>query len=351
MIETPTAQAIDRAARHLRAGGLVALPTETVYGLGADASQREAVAAIYALKGRPPDHPLIVHVVDAVQAQRWGVLDARAQRLMAAFWPGPLTLIVPRAPEAPPWACGGQDSIGLRCPSHPVAHALLDRFTQLGGSGVAAPSANRFGKVSPTTAQHVIDDLGDEAPLVLDGGACEVGVESTIVDLTRPRAALLRPGRVRRDEIEAALGEPLAEPDAHAPRASGTLAAHYSPRAAVELVDQAALAQRLSDCVMAGQTVGVWSAREPAPSAHHDASEPSASPRVVWVKAPATADDWEAALYAGLRTLDARGVARMLVVAPPDAPAWDAVRDRLARAAAATASNAASSAAKPTTIN
>ena len=323
----------------------MALPTETVYGLGADASQREAVAAIYALKGRPADHPLIVHVVDAAQARRWGVLDARARRLMAAFWPGPLTLIVPRAAEAAPWACGGQDSIGLRCPSHPVAQALLHRFTQLGGSGVAAPSANRFGKVSPTTAQHVLDDLGDEAPLVLDGGACEVGVESTIVDLTRERAALLRPGRVRRDEIEAVLGQMLADPDEHAPRASGTLAAHYSPRAAVELVDQSALAQRLSDCVRAGQTVGVWSAHEPAQSAYYDASEPSTWPRVIWVEAPATADDWEAALYAGLRILDARGVMRMLVVAPPDAPAWDAVRDRLARAAAATASNAAAGAA------
>lgn len=340
MIETPTAQAIDRAARQLRAGGLVALPTETVYGLGADASQREAVAAIYALKGRPADHPLIVHVVDAAQAQRWGVLDARAQRLMAAFWPGPLTLIVPRAAEAAPWACGGQDSIGLRCPSHPVAHAVLERFTQLGGSGVAAPSANRFGKVSPTTAQHVIDDLGDEAPLVLDGGPCEVGVESTIVDLTRPRAALLRPGRVRRDEIEAVLGQMLADPDEHAPRASGTLAAHYSPRAAVELVDPSALLQRLSDCVRAGQTVGVWSP--------HD---PGASSAVIWVEAPARPDDWEAALYAGLRALDARGVARMLVAAPPDTPVWDAVRDRLARAAAATVSNAASNAAKSTTTN
>jgi L-threonylcarbamoyladenylate synthase len=204
-----------------------------------------------------------------------------------------------------------------------VAQALLDRFTQLGGSGVAAPSANRFGKVSPTTAQHVIDDLGDEAPLVLDGGACEVGVESTSVDLTRPRAALLRPGRVRRDEIEAALGEPLAEPDAHAPRASGTLAAHYSPRAAVELVAQAALRTRLKACAQAGQSVGVWSARSPE------------LPMQRWVQAPAQADDWEAALYAGLRELDRSGVTRILVVAPPDAPGWEAVRDRLSRAAAA----------------
>ena len=342
MIETPTAQAIDRAARHLRAGGLVALPTETVYGLGADASQREAVAAIYALKGRPPDHPLIVHVVDAAQAQRWGVLDTRAQRLIAAFWPGPLTLIVPRAPEAPPWACGGQDSIGLRCPSHPVARTLLDRFTQLGGSGVAAPSANRFGKVSPTTAQHVIDDLGDEAPLVLDGGPCEVGVESTIVDLTRERAALLRPGRVRRDEIEAALGEALADPDAHAPRASGTLAAHYSPRAAVELVAQAALPTRLKACAQAGESVGVWSAHSPL-EPDVASMQPAPLERVAsherpmqrWVQAPAQADDWEAALYAGLRELDRSGVTRILVVAPPDAPGWEAVRDRLSRAAAA----------------
>lgn len=320
----------------------MALPTETVYGLGADAAQREAVAAIYALKGRPADHPLIVHVVDRDQAQCWGVLDARAQRLMDAFWPGPLTLIVPRAPDAPAWACGGESSIGLRCPSHPVAQALLQRFTQLGGSGVAAPSANRFGKVSPTTAQHVIDDLGDDAPLVLDGGPCEVGVESTIVDLTREHAALLRPGRIRQTEIEAVLGQGLAGRDAHSPRASGTLAAHYSPRAAVELVSEASLHARLQTCAQAGQSVGVWSARAPdKPEGVSTEQVPLASanphetPRQHWVQAPASPDDWEAALYAGLRELDTSGVTRILVMEPPDAPGWEAVRDRLSRAAAA----------------
>lgn len=329
MIRAPTDQAIEEAARRLMSGGLVALPTETVYGLGADAAQREAVAALYALKGRPADHPLIVHVLDAPAAQHWGVLDARAHRLMAAFWPGPLTLIVPRQPAAPAWACGGQDTIGLRCPSHPVARALLERFARLGGSGVAAPSANRFGKVSPTTAQHVLDDLGVDAPLILDGGPCEVGVESTIVDLSRAQAALLRPGRVRRDAIEALLGAPLAAPDAHSPRASGTLAAHYSPRAAVELVPAEGLEARLADCRQRGEPTGVWSAQRPAPAA---AGDPDV---LIWFRAPTHPDDWEAALYAGLRALDAQGVLRIVVVAPPPTPDWDAVRDRLRRAAAA----------------
>ncbi len=197
MIESPTGQNIDRAARLLIEGELVAFATETVYGLGADAAQGEAVAKVYALKGRPPDHPLIVHVSDLEQARTWAQFDERALRLAGAFWPGPLTMILPRRADAPAWACGGQSSIGLRCPSHPVAQALLARFVALGGSGVAAPSANRFGKVSPTTAQHVLDDLGANAPLILDGGACEVGVESSIVDLARARSSLVCVRRVQ----------------------------------------------------------------------------------------------------------------------------------------------------------
>ena len=188
---SPSEDNILRAARALQAGELVVLPTETVYGLAADASQAQAVQAIYTLKGRPPGHPLIVHVASKASAQRWGVFDARAHALASAFWPGPLTLILPRQPDAPAWACGGQDSIGLRCPSHPVAQALLAAFKN-GQGGIAGPSANRFGHVSPTTAQHVLDDLGEQTPLLLDGGPSEVGVESTIVDLTTPKARLLR---------------------------------------------------------------------------------------------------------------------------------------------------------------
>ncbi len=319
MIEAPTDAAIDRAARTLLAGGLVGIPTETVYGLGADASQRDAVARIYALKGRPAGHPLIVHVPDAAVARRWARFDARAERLAAAFWPGPLTLIVPRAEGAPSWACGGQDSVGLRCPSHPVAQALLARFVALGGDGVAAPSANLFGRVSPTRASHVVDDLGVHAPTVLDGGPSEVGLESTIVDLTRDRAVLLRPGRIGRGALEAALGEPVVERDADAPRASGTLAAHYQPDTPVELVEPGALEARID--ALAGRRLAAWSARRPDRAI------------AAWRAAPAGAAAYEAALYDTLRRLDALRVDRILVEAPPPDEAYDAARDRLARAA------------------
>ncbi|MCA3180276.1 MAG: L-threonylcarbamoyladenylate synthase [Burkholderiaceae bacterium] len=319
MIEPPTDAAIDRAARALLAGGLVALPTETVYGLGADAAQRDAVARIYAVKGRPAGHPLIVHVPDAATGRRWARFDARAERLVAAFWPGPLTLILPRLDDAPAWACGGQGSVGLRCPSHPIAHALLARFVALGGLGVAAPSANRFGRVSPTRAAHVVEDLGEDVPLVLDGGPSEVGVESTIVDLSRGRPVLLRPGRIGRDALEAALGEPVGDRDADAPRASGTLAAHYQPHTPVDLVARDALEARID--ALAGARVAVWSVARPA------------RPVAAWIEAPDDAAAYEAALYDSLRRLDALRADRILVEAPPAGADRDAARDRLARAA------------------
>ncbi len=319
MIEPATPQAIERAARRLVAGGLVAFPTETVYGLGGDAAQPDAVAAIYATKGRPADHPLIVHVPDLEHARRWAVLDARAERLVRQFWPGPLTLVLRLAAGAPAWSCGGQASVGLRCPSHPVAHALLVRFAELGGSGVAAPSANRFGKVSPTSAAHVADDLGADAPMILDGGPSEVGVESTIVDLSRGRPVLLRPGRIAREALEDALGEPVPDRDALAPRASGTLASHYSPDTPVELVEPRAMDARLA--ALAGARIALWSGRAPAQPVAH------------WTEAPPDATAYEAALYATLRRMDRLGLDRIVVETPPAAPAWDAVHDRLARAA------------------
>jgi L-threonylcarbamoyladenylate synthase len=319
VIEPATAQSIERAARRLRDGGLVAFPTETVYGLGADAAQRDAVAAIYATKGRPPGHPLIVHVADLAHARRWARLDDRAERLAGAFWPGPLTLILPRAPGAPAWACGGESTIGLRVPAHPVARALLERFVALGGSGVAAPSANRFGRVSPTRAAHVEADLGAQAPMVLDGGASEVGVESTIVDLSRGRPVLLRPGRIERAAIESVLGEPVVARDAAAPRAPGTLDAHYQPRTPLELVGADAIATRLE--APDASRLAVWSAHRPAATVGH------------WSPAPRDARACEAALYDTLRTLDALGLAGIVIEAPPSGPAWDALRDRLARAA------------------
>ncbi len=306
------------------------MPTETVYGLAADAGQRDAVAAIYTLKGRPAGHPLIVHVPDLAQARKWARFDARAERLVERFWPGPLTLILPRLPQAPAWACGEESTIGLRCPSHPVALALLERFVELGGSGLAAPSANRFGKVSPTTAEHVVDDLGAQAPLILDGGPCEVGVESTIVDLSRARPALLRPGRIRQADLEAVLGEPLVGRDAESPRASGTLAAHYSPHAPLEVIPEPALEARLQACDAANLSVGVWSPEPPT-------LETRGTGVRHWIGTSSVGAEWEGDLYAAMREFDRLGVDRILVAAPPTGPEWDAVHDRLGRAAAASA--------------
>ncbi|MCZ7561249.1 MAG: L-threonylcarbamoyladenylate synthase [Burkholderiaceae bacterium] len=316
------AQAIAQAAQRLAAGELVAFPTETVYGLGADAANARAVAEVYRLKGRPADHPLIVHVLDAAQAAWWAHWPARAQRLADTFWPGPLTLILLRRETAPAFACGGQASIGLRAPSHPVARALLVAFAAHGGHGVAAPSANRFGRVSPTRAAHVIDDLGDEAPMVLDGGPCDVGVESTIVDLSRERAVLLRPGGITAAQLEAALGEPLLARDAQAPRASGTLEAHYAPATPIELADGDEIDRRIAVLHARGERVALW-ARSGA-GAQADAR----------LSMPADPADAAHALYDALRALDRSGCARILVERVPDDTAWHAVADRLRRAAA-----------------
>lgn len=316
------AQAIDEAARRLSEGELVAFPTETVYGLGADAACERAVAAVYRLKGRPADHPLIVHVLDATQAAWWAHWPARAQRLADAFWPGPLTLILRRRDEAPGFACGGQSSIGLRAPSHPVARALLEAFAARGGRGVAAPSANRFGRVSPTRAAHVIDDLGVDAPMVLDGGPCEVGVESTIVDLTRDRPVLLRPGGVGVDQLEAVLGESVFARDAQAPRAPGTLASHYAPVTPIELVARDEIDSLIARLHAIGERVALWA----RPGAGSGADERLAM--------PTDPERAARALYAALRTLDRSGCRRILVERVPDTGDWHAVADRLRRAAA-----------------
>ena len=325
------ASAIAAAAAELAAGRLVAFPTETVYGLGADAGSREAVAGIYRLKGRPVDHPLIVHVTGARQARRWAQWPDLAQRLADAFWPGPLTLILKRLPEAPAWACGGQDTIGLRAPSHPVARALLLAFERLGGLGVAAPSANRFGRVSPTRASHVIDDLGGDAPLVLDGGACEVGVESTIVDLSRGMPVLLRPGGIAGGQIEEVLGEPLRMPDSAAPRASGTLAAHYAPDTSVELLAAPALIERVAALAARGLRVAAWSRERPGRGEAH------------WEQMGCDSDRLARQLYDTLRRLDRAGFDRLLIERPPEsgdaAGDWAAVVDRLRRAAAGAAAD------------
>jgi L-threonylcarbamoyladenylate synthase len=321
--------ALARAAGVLARGGLVAFPTETVYGLGARADDDLAVAAIFAAKGRPPDHPLIVHVANGVQAALFASeLPDVAQRLMTALWPGPLTVIVPRAPSVAAAAAGGQASIGLRCPAHPVAQALLAAVGRLGVPGLAAPSANRFGRISPTQAAHVVAEFGD-ALLVLDGGACEIGIESAIVDCTQACPVLLRPGTLTRAEIEAAAGEPLGECDARSAREPGTLEAHYAPRARLRLLSRQALQAAVQVLGPAAADVAVYS--RTAPEALH-LQDPS-SPRFRLMPDSATAAGHE--LFAVLRELDATGVNHIWVEEPPDTPQWEGVHDRLQRAAAA----------------
>ena len=318
------AAALAAAAQRLADGGLVAFPTETVYGLGARADDDRAVAAIFAAKGRPADHPLIVHVAGAEQAAVFAAgLPPAALRLVRAFWPGPLTVIVQRAQGVAAAAAGGQSSIGLRCPSHPVALALLREAAKRGVAGVAGPSANRFGRISPTSAAHVASEFGPEL-WVLDGGNCAVGIESSIVDVSRGTPVLLRPGVLTRGQIEAALGEPLHASDVQSPRAPGTLAAHYAPSARLRLWPAAALAAALHEPATWPVGLAVYSRRVGAAPAG-----------VPWHRMP---DDPAAAaheLFAVLRQFDDAGAAEIWVEQPPDDPAWEGVLDRLRRAAAA----------------
>ncbi len=321
--------AIAEAVRRLAAGELVAFPTETVYGLGADAGNDAAVAKIFAAKGRPADHPLIVHVADAAGAQAFAAeLPPFAQRLAQAFWPGPLTLILPRQPGIGRAASGGQDSIGVRCPSHPGAQALLRACAEARPAvlGLAGPSANQFGRVSPTTAAHVQDEFG-EGLLVLDGGPCDVGIESAIVDCTRGRPVLLRPGVLTREQIEAACGEPLRSPEdlaQAAPRASGTLESHYAPRARVRLMDAAALQSALDVLGADAAKIAVYAR----------ATLRTPSRKLLQRRMPDDAARAARELFAVLRELDEQGVALIWVETPPAGPEWEGVRDRLGRAAA-----------------
>ncbi len=312
------------AAERLAAGGLVALPTETVYGLGARADLDSAVVGIFAAKGRPADHPLIVHVQDVAGAQAFAAhWPPAAQRLAQAFWPGPVTLIVPRRPGVAEAASGGQPTIGLRCPAHPVARALLREAAALGVAGIAAPSANRFGRVSPTQAAHVGAEFGDQL-LVLDGGACPLGIESTIVDCSRERPVLLRPGILTRAELEAALGEPLRDRDAAAPRSSGDMASHYAPQARVRLFAPALLADALHAAETSASGLAVYSRSCPVGAAG-----------ALWRRQPEQAAAVAHELFAVLRELDAAGVREIWIEQPPDTAEWEGVRDRLRRAAAA----------------
>ena len=318
---------IAAAVDALAAGQLVGLPTETVYGLAADASQDAAVRGIYAAKGRPAEHPLIVHVADAGSVAAFTTdVPAFAQKLIDAFWPGPLTLILPRRPGVADAAAGGHPTIGLRCPAHPVAHALLAACAARGIAGLAAPSANRFGRISPTTAAHVAQEFGDDL-LVLDGGACSVGIESTIVDCTRGAPVLLRPGQIARADIERVAGERLLSKDELStpdPQAPGTLLAHYAPRARLRLMNDKELRAALELLGADAKHIAVW-ARAPLRSA---------SRALLLRRMPDDAAAAAQQLFAVLRGFDDAGVALIWVETPPDDAAWDGVRDRLQRAAA-----------------
>ncbi|MFM2182257.1 MAG: hypothetical protein RJB61_551 [Actinomycetota bacterium] len=297
---------VEVALAALRAGGLVAIPTETVYGIAADADNAAAVGRIFTAKGRPADHPLIVHVADATALSQWAAEVPPAAAVLAdACWPGPLTLLVPRARRVIDAVTGGRPSVGVRVPAHPLTAELLRRF----GGGLAAPSANRFGHVSPTTAAHVIDDLGDSIDVVLDGGPCPVGVESTIVDCTVDPPQVLRPGGIPTEQIDRLLAESgigLASAPTGPSRAPGMLASHYAPRARLELAASAADMQRLRALHPAAPVID-----------HGD-------DLVAYARS----------LYAELRAADDAGAATVIAALPPAAGLGHALRDRLAKAAA-----------------
>ena len=301
---------ISDAVAALKAGRLVAIPTETVYGLAADARNPEAVRAVFALKGRPADHPLIVHIAGAERIDDWAVDVPQAARALAErFWPGPLTLILKKRADVPDAVTGGQDTVGLRCPDNALTLALLREF----GGGLAAPSANRFGRISPTDAAHVRAEFGDATPLVLDGGPCKVGIESTIVDLSRSPARILRHGRISQEQLLPFLPDLQSGTDAGSPRVSGNLAAHYAPRTTMRLTDRAGIE-------VAAETDTALLAMGALPTGGRGLALPE-DPQA-----------YAQGLYAALRALDAIGAAEIVVEQPPQGADWLAVNDRLSRA-------------------
>jgi L-threonylcarbamoyladenylate synthase len=302
------------AAQVLRAGGLVAFPTETVYGLGADAASAEAVGKLYAVKRRPVDHPVIVHFANAEKAFAWARdVPEAARKLAERFWPGPLTLILKRSALAKDFVTGGQDTVGVRVPSHPVAQQLLIVF----GGAIAAPSANRFGLVSPTTAAHVRDDLGGDVDLVLEGGPSQVGIESTILDLSGPNPVLLRPGHIAKEQLREVLGMEILERAAAAPRHPGGMERHYAPRTPATLIASHGLDREIA---RHRNKVAVLAFSRPDERVDY------------WLRMPREPQAYARRLYAALRELDSAGCEMILVEAPPETADWSAVHDRLRRA-------------------
>ena len=313
----PAFATVEEAVEVLRRGGLAGFPTETVYGLGADACNPEAMARLYKVKGRPAKHPVIVHIGAAAQIDQWARdVPEYARKLAKAFWPGPLTLVLKRAEGVSDAVTGGQDTVGLRVPSHPIAKELLHAF----GGGIAAPSANRFGRVSPTCAEHVHADLGADVDAILDGGPCDVGIESTIVDCSGEQPAILRPGRITAAQLESAAEVVLAAPGEDAPRVPGALHRHYSPRAKVRLLKRTGMIEALT--THKGKRIAALAMEVAVPRL----------PQALLIVEPAVAAEYSRTLYANLRTLDAAGADVILVEMPPETPAWAGVLDRLRRA-------------------
>ena len=313
---------LQEAVAALRNGELVAFPTETVYGLGANANHPEAVRKIFKLKGRPSSHPLIVHIDDAKFLPRWARDPSPAAlKLAAAFWPGPLTLVLKRAPVVADVVTGGQDTEAIRVPSHPVAQQLLTAF----GGGIAAPSANRFGHVSPTRVEHVREEFGDEVQIVLDGEDCKIGLESTIVSCVGEVPHLLRPGAITLSQLQAVVPEVTSAPDPDAPRAPGSMARHYSPATPLNLVPSKNLETVINEFTEEREKVAVLAMRPPGKTSEF----------MTWINAGSRPDVYGRSLYANIRTLDKAGARMIVVEEVPDDERWEAVRDRLRRAAAA----------------
>jgi len=310
--------AITAAARLLQQGQLVAFPTETVYGLGADAANPEAVRRIFAAKGRPVDHPLIVHIPDLASLGQWAQnIPESALTLAAHFWPGPLAIILNKQPNVPLEVTGGQTTVGLRQPNHPVALQLLQAF----GGGIAAPSANRFCRISPTQTSHVAEELGDAVALILEGGACQVGVESTIIDLSGLHPQLLRPGQISRAAIEAVLGERVLVSKATQVRTSGMMAVHYAPATRALLCPSGLLPERYRQLSGQGKKIGLM--------VFHSLTDTAP---VAQILMPTDADLYAQALYASLRKLDSLRLDIILIEQPPDHDDWQAIHDRLGKA-------------------
>lgn len=313
---------IQEAVEALRAGDLVAFPTETVYGLGANANNPDAVRKIFRLKGRPSTHPVIVHIDHPRYLQRWvRDMTPEAKKLAEAFWPGPLTLVAKRALAVNDVITGGQDTVAIRVPNHPIAQQLLNAF----GGGIAAPSANRYGHVSPTRAEHVREEFGDELPIVLDGGDCKVGLESTIVACLGEGPRVLRPGSISLSQLQAVVPNIQMGPHPSAPRVPGSTTRHYSPQTPVNVVPSRRLEQVMNEFTGEHEKVAVLAMRPPVKT----------TPYMTWINAGTRPDHYARQLYANLRTLDKAAAKIILVEEVPEGERWDAVRDRLKRAASA----------------